>query len=419
MPTAEILSQGDEVVTGQIADTNAAYLSERLTELGFTVTRHTTVGDRLDDLRDALCEIARRADVCIGTGGLGPTADDLTADAVARAFDRPLVFDEEAMRQIEAMYSRFKRVMPEINRKQAWLPGGSLPLYNAWGTAPGFAVETERAWMAFMPGVPREMHAMFKERVEPELRRRFALRAGRLVTLRTTGAGESDLQQRVAGFTHPGVVLGFRTILPENWIKLRFESDVEPETVRQLTDEVASRVGSPLFAIEGLPDHPLAAPAGGGLAHVVGRLLTVRAETLTVAESCTGGRVASMCTAVPGSSAWFLDGVVVYANAAKMRLLGVQSDTLARHGAVSPEVAVEMARGAQTRSGATYALSITGIAGPDGGTPGKPVGTVEVALATADGVESRTFHLGGDRDRIQSLSAAGALDLLRRRLQGR
>lgn len=411
MPTAEILSQGDEVVTGQIADTNAAWLSERLTDLGFVVVRHTAVGDRRGDIVAALREVGARADVCVGTGGLGPTDDDLTAAAVAEVLGCELVFDEEAMRQIEAMYARYQRVVPELNRKQAWLPAAAAPLYNAWGTAPGFAATIGRAWCSFLPGVPGEMRAMFDALVAPELRRRFDLRPGRLVTIRTTGIGESDLQERVGRIERPGVVFGTRTALPENHAKLRFDASVSDDEARALIDELVARIGTPVFAVEGLGD------AGGSLVEVVARLLAARGETLAVAESCTGGLVGAQCTSVPGSSGWFLEGVVAYANAAKVRLLGVDPAALEQHGAVSAEVCRQMAIGARDRSGATYALAITGVAGPGGGTPDKPVGTVHVGLATPNEFHHRRLKLGGDRQRIRMLAAGGALDLLRRKLQ--
>lgn len=416
MPTAEILSQGDEVVTGQIADTNAAWLAERLTELGFEVVRHTTVGDSLEAIRDALREIAPRCDLCLGTGGLGPTDDDWTARAVAEAFDRPLVFDEVAMAQIEAIYAKFKRNMPEVNRRQAWLPSGARRIDNSWGTAPGFAVDTAgaggRALFAFMPGVPREMKPMFDQMILPVLRERFDLRPGRLVTLRTVGVAESELQQRLGGWSHPGVVVGYRTILPENWVKLRLSAGVTDADAAAIADELKRRIGTGVFAVEGL-----GAP-GGPLAEVIGRLLVSRQQTLAVAESCTGGQIAAQCTAIPGASAWFLEGAITYSNAAKTRVLGVPADTIERHGAVSAEVAMQMATGVRERSGASYGLAVTGVAGPGGGSPEKPVGTVHVALATSTDVHHRLLRLGGDRSRIQSLSASGALDLVRRHLEG-
>jgi len=411
MPTAEILSQGDEVVTGQTVDTNAAWLAERLTDLGFTVIRHTTVGDVLTDIRDIIRDAAARADLVIGTGGLGPTEDDLTARAVAEAFDRPLVLDEQALAHIEALYTRFGRRMPAVNRKQAWLPTGCQRLDNDWGTAPGFAVEEQGALLAFVAGVPREMRNLYEQRILPLLRARFDLAPGRLVTLRTTGVGESDLQERIGAFEEPEVVLGFRSILPENHVKLRFDAGTPKARVHAIVDDLAERIGSALFAIEGL-DTP-----GGSLAQVVARALADRGETLAVAESCTGGRVAAACTAIPGASTWFVEGLVTYANEAKVRLLGVRPETLAEHGAVSPEVCAQMARGVREHAGTTYGLGITGIAGPSGGSEQKPVGTVHVGLATPSTVHHRKLRLPGDRERIQTLSTAAALDLLRRSLQ--
>ncbi len=424
MPTAEILSQGDEVVTGQVADTNAAWLATRLTDLGFEVTRHTSVGDRLDDLCAVLAEIAGRADLCIGTGGLGPTQDDLTAEAVARAFDRPLQFDTEAMAQIETRYARFGREMPEVNRKQAWLPTGATRLDNAWGTAPGFyLVCPSETVMAFVPGVPREMQEMFDKRVLPMLRRHFDVSSGRLVTLKTTGVGESNLQERLGDFTYRDVVLSFRTKIPENHVKLRFTAGATDDYVQQVTDDIAARIGSSLFGID-----------SGSLAEVVGQTLGSRGETVSTAESCTGGRIGAMFTGIAGSSAWFSQGAITYSNDAKVRMLGVDPGVLERQGAVCEAVARQMAIGIRERAGTTYGLSATGIAGPGGGSTEKPVGTVHIAVAfpSPDDVQAastihRRLNLGGPsivdkssvlyRNRIQTLSAAAVIDSLRRHLQ--
>lgn len=419
MPVAEILSQGHEVVTGQTADTNAAFLSTRLVDIGFDVTRHTAVGDRLPDLIAVLGEIAARCEFCVCTGGLGPTADDLTAEAVAQAFGRPLQFDPAAMAAIEAMYARFGRVMPEINRKQAWLPEGCLRLDNDWGTAPGFALQGGGCSFVFLPGVPREMKAMFEHRVLPLLRERFALAPTTLVTLRTVGIGESNVQERIG--TLDGAVVSYRTILPENHLKLVFPPEAGPEARAGVVAEAARRIGSPVFAIEGAPEVAGRVAAGidlqgGPLAEVLGRTLLRRGETLAVAESCTGGRVAAECTAISGSSGWFLEGVVTYANAAKVRLLDVSPDDLDRHGAVSEPVARQMAEGVRRRAGSTWGLATTGIAGPTGGSAEKPVGLVHLALAGPTGTQHHLVRLGGDRARIQTLAAATALDLLRRAL---
>ncbi|MFT7520006.1 MAG: nicotinamide-nucleotide amidase, partial [Kiritimatiellia bacterium] len=203
MPTVEILSQGDEVITGQIADTNSAWLSDRLTAIGFTVVRHVTVGDRLDDIAQALATARSRADLCICTGGLGPTEDDLTSEAVAQVFSAPLRFDPIAMAHIESLYARYRRTMPEVNRKQAWLPLGAIRLDNDWGTAPAFAMLHDGHVTVCLPGVPREMKALFDARVLPLLEQHYQTQPAVLVTLRTTGAGESTIQERIGTFDEP------------------------------------------------------------------------------------------------------------------------------------------------------------------------------------------------------------------------
>ncbi|MBT3220147.1 MAG: competence/damage-inducible protein A [Proteobacteria bacterium] len=423
MPIAEILSQGDEVVTGQVADTNAAWLAEKLSDMGFRVSCHTAVGDSIDDLVPVLRQAAQRCDVAISTGGLGPTEDDLTALAVEQAFSLPLELHEVALEHIQAIYAHFGRTMPEINRKQALLPTGSAYLENLWGTAPGFAVQSSRAWMAFLPGVPREMRKMFFARVEPQLRAQFSMEPRRLITLRTTGIGESNLQERVGHIDHPHVTVSYRTHLPENHVKLIFDTGAVDAFVHQVVGDVAQRIRTALFSIEGLESalsesksHTPVDFGGGSLMEVVARALTKRGDTLATAESCTGGRVAAMCTAISGSSAWFQEGAVTYSNQAKVRLLGVQQGTLDGFGAVSEEVANAMALGVRQRANTTYGLATTGVAGPGGGSAEKPVGTVHIALAAPDGVHHRLLRLAGDRHRVQMLAAAAVVDLLRRHL---
>jgi nicotinamide-nucleotide amidase len=411
MLKAEILSQGDEVVSGQIADTNAAWLASELVQLGFEVTRHTGVGDKLEEIEDLVRLTARRCDVAISTGGLGPTDDDLTAQAVSKAFGRPLVLDEEALEQVKSYYAKAQRIMPKVNEKQAYLPEGSRRLDNHWGTAPGFAVEEDRALLAFLPGVPREMKKLFKAYIPALLAERHALEPARLVTIRTTGVGESAIQERIGSPELEHGVISYRTKLPENHVKLRFTPQASEAYIRQVSTELVDKIGSPVFCVEGL-DEP-----GGSLIEVVGRTLLSRGETLATAESCTGGRVAASCTGVPGSSQWFLEGVVAYSNRTKVELVGVSPETIAEHGAVSEQVARQLADGIRQRAGATFGLSTTGIAGPGGGTEEKPVGTVHIALSTATKTYHRCLRLGGQRDRIQQLSAAAVIDLLRRYLQ--
>lgn len=410
MASAIVLSQGDEVITGQTVDTNAAWLSERLVDLGLEVVRRVTVGDQREAIAAELAAAAQSVEVVLCTGGLGPTEDDLTAEAFAQAFGAPLALDEVAYAQITSMYAAWGRDMPASNRKQALLPAGSLRLDNPVGTAPGFAAQVGRGFVACMPGVPREMMRMWEDQVRPRIVERLALAPGRLVVLRTTGVGESALQDRIGPFQEPGMVLGYRTMVGENQIKLRIAPGVPEAQVEAVVARLHAVIGSPVFAIEGtgLP--------GGDLPTVIGRLLQDRGATLAVAESCTGGRAASLCTSVPGSSAWFVEGVVTYANQAKVRRLGVPEALLAQHGAVSEPVARAMAEGVRSTAGSTYGLATTGIAGPEGGTEAKPVGTVHLALSGPLGTEHRWMRLGGDRPRIQALAAHAALDLLRRHL---
>ena len=417
MPIAEVLSQGDEVVTGQITDTNAAWLAEQLTDLGFTIVRHVGVGDRVADLVSAFREISTRSDLCICTGGLGPTDDDLTAMAVAEAFDRPLELDEEALAQLKERYASFGRPMAPVNERQAWLPKGSVRLDNAWGTAPGFAVLGGQTQFMCLPGVPREMRPMFEARVLPLIHQRFALRPARLVTLRCIGVGESDLQQAMGDWKAPGVVISYRTKLPENHLKLRFDPDVASVAVVSAIEGVLDCIGKWVFTIEGSPSVIPGFDTGGGAHHeVVGRLLAARGHTLATAESCTGGRIAAACTEIPGSSAWFLEGVVSYSNAAKVRLLGVPETLLNEHGAVSEPVVQHMAMASRERADATWGIGVSGIAGPGGGSPEKPVGTVHIAVDGPGGATHRQLRLPGDRVRVQTLSVAAALEMLRRRL---
>jgi nicotinamide-nucleotide amidase len=423
-PRAVLISQGDEVVTGQIVDTNAAWLAELLTDLGVEVRLHLTAGDRLEDLEHTLRIAAAHADLVVCTGGLGPTDDDLTAESVARTFGFDLAFDDVAWQAICDRYARFGRPVPPANRKQALLPQPSRRLDNAWGTAPGFEIEVGTAQgaphavvFAFLPGVPSEMKPMFLERVLPAWQARLPEKPGRLVTLRTTGVGESVLQERmnpIMPSIPPEVVVGYRTMPGENLLKLRFAGSLDEAQIQHHTLAVLHALGRCVFAVEGV-----SVPgwrAAGSLIELIAAEMNARGATLAVAESCTGGRVAALCTQLAGSSAWFHEGVVTYANEAKVRLLGVPAALLAEHGAVSEPVARAMAEGVRARAGTTYGVAITGIAGPGGGSDEKPVGTVHLALATPDTTEHLAVRLGGRREMVQTLATHAALDLLRRHL---
>jgi nicotinamide-nucleotide amidase len=292
MPILEIFSQGEEIVTGQTVDTNAAWLSEQAVQMGFSVTRHTTVGDKLADLVDLMKEISLRADCCFCTGGLGPTSDDLTAEAVAQAFGLPLEFDETAYRQIQSYFSNRQRPMPEINRKQALLPQGSIRLDNDWGTAPGFAVQAGRCWFAFMPGVPSEMRNMFAERVKPLIEGRFALSPSQLVTIKTFGLGESDIQQLIGNIAIPDAVqLGFRAGVDEVQTKLLFPPGYPEPEMMELTNKVADCLIRPVcvFGIDGLGE------SVGNLASAVDRLMNKAGATLAIVETASQGLFAAKC----------------------------------------------------------------------------------------------------------------------------
>ena len=411
IPSAYILSQGDEVVTGQTVDTNAAWLSERLTDLGFAVTGHRAVRDDADEIRSAMVEVLHQADVVLCTGGLGPTEDDLTAGAAAAAVGCELALDPVALEHIRALYRRFDRPMPAVNEKQAWLPTLAERIDNHWGTAPAFCVESGRGMMFCLPGVPSEMRALWDAAVRPMLLERVALVPGRLVTIRTTGAGESNLQERLQGVEHPGAVLSFRTMSPENQIKLRFEPGLTESHIEDVTNAVRAAIGTAVFSVEGLGGEP-----GGSLVEVIARQMMSRAWTIATAESCTGGRIASEMTGLPGASSWFLEGCVTYSNDSKCRQLGVPATLIEAHGAVSEPVARAMAEGIRRRADAVLGLATTGIAGPSGGSEEKPVGLVHLALSTPSETVHRRIRLGGSRDRIQRLATATALDLLRRHL---
>ena len=408
----EILSTGDEVLTGQIVDTNAAFLADQMGSLGFEVVRHTTVGDDRAMLAAAFRQLGASADVVLCTGGLGPTVDDLTTEVTAEVLGAELRLDEAALAYMEGLWKTRGRPMPENNRKQAMIPSPAEVLQNPIGTAPGFAAKIDRAWFFFMPGVPREMKKMFAEQVVPRLE---ALRAEPTVfdvrVLRSFGLTESATDQALGGLEalFPGVKLGFRAHFPEIQIKLTVKGpdiEVARAQLEAAAVEVRRRVGAHLFS------------EGASMEEAVGEGLKRAHATLAAAESCTGGLVAQLVTAVPGSSEYFDRGFVTYTNQAKMDLLGVSEEILREHGAVSEPCARAMAEGARSRAGTTYAVAVTGIAGPGGGTPDKPVGLVFVALAGPEGTFVRRLRWPGQRDQVRAISAMVALDLVRRAVAG-
>lgn len=402
---AEIFSQGDEVITGQIADTNAAWLAQRLHHLGFDIVRHSTVGDRLERLVGLLHEIAHRADCCVCTGGLGPTVDDLTAAAVARAFGRPLTLDRGALAQIEDYFNRRGTPMPATNAKQAMLPRGSQRLDNLCGTAPGFTLTHRRCVFAFMPGVPSEMRRMFDGHVAPTLIERFHPRPARLIILRSVGLGESALQEKLKALKLPDSVrLGFRASVPENEIKLSFPPDFPAQEASALVDQASRLLGSAVFSIEG-PGWP-----GGNLAAVVGRLLLSRHATLAAAETASAGQLAWQCRGHP----WLLETVVAADTSRLWSLLGGEPGALPEDPMLAGPWLAGLLR---ERSRAGYALVNLGAISHGSAAETEPgPSSVILALAGPDGASARRITVAGSPERRCSQVAAWSLDELRRAL---
>jgi nicotinamide-nucleotide amidase len=410
---AWIVTVGDELLRGEIVDSNKSFLSERLIGLDLEVRRHVTVPDEAAAMEEVFREGAARARVVLVSGGLGPTRDDITTEVVARTFGRRLVRDEATLAAIGAFFARVGRTMAENNAKQADFPEGSEILPNPHGTAPGFMLDAEGALLCCMPGVPRELHAMMDEQVIPRIARRLG-RGGVIhaTLLRTFGLGESTLDRELDDLARddPHVTLGFRTQFPDNCVRVVARAETRQEAERRaarVVEEIRRRLGA-LVLGEG----------ERGLEEIVGELLTERKRTLAVAESCTGGLIASRLTDVPGSSAYLLEAMVVYSNEAKIRDLGVDPAALEEHGAVSEAVALQMALGIRERARADIGLGVTGVAGPEGGTQEKPVGTVFIGLADDAGTAVRRHQLVFDRRRNKHLSSQIALDWVRRRLLG-
>jgi nicotinamide-nucleotide amidase len=407
---AEIIAIGSELASGQSLDTNSYWLSQQLTALGITIAFHTTLGDVLEDHLAVFENACTRADIVVMTGGLGPTQDDLTREALAQCAGVPLVEDAECLAAIAAMFARRNRVMSERNRVQALFPRGATPLPNPVGTAPGIWMQVDRATVACLPGVPHEMKLMFRDQVVPKLRQSGLVN---LITVHRKinlfGKGESEIEAQAMDLTARGRVPDVGITAHDSTISFRITATAPTEEEARLLIEptaqlIYERYGS-LVVGEGSDDVPEA----------VARELAAANATLATAESCTGGVVAQMITAIPGVSQSYLGGVVSYANEAKIEFLGVPSALIDNHGAVSPQVAAAMAEGVRTRLGADLGLATTGVAGPSGGTPEKPVGLVYVGLATLKGTETRRLDIGSDqpRDIIQRRSSKAALNWVR------
>jgi nicotinamide-nucleotide amidase len=405
---AEIIAVGSELLTPDRVDTNSLFLTARLNQLGIEVTRKTVVGDDLAPLRGAFEDAARRVELIIASGGLGPTEDDRTRDAVADLLGRKLSQDPAVMDKIAARFRKIGRPMSTVNARQAMVPEGATVLDNDRGTAPGLWLESNGRIFLLLPGPPHELKAMFAAQVEPRLAR---ISTGvRLIgrELRVAGMGESDVDQRIAPIytRHENVQTTILTAPGEIQIHLRIWTSDATSAERELQDiqeSIALALGEAVFTTR-----------GESMEEVVARELTLRHATIATAESCTGGLLAERLTRISGSSAYFLGGVVSYSNTLKSAWVDVPAEIIESRGAVSSEVAVALADGIRRRTGATLGVGITGVAGPTGGTPEKPVGTVHVAIADASGSKERGVHYPGERDRIRWQASQTALDLVRR-----
>jgi nicotinamide-nucleotide amidase len=415
----EIINTGTELMLGGVLNTHHQWLARQLYLQGYFVSRQTAVPDTGPVIQAAVKEALSRADLIITTGGLGPTSDDLTRELVASLLGRKLVLEERVLRPIEAFYAARQRPTPPTTRVQALVPEGAQVLLNAHGTAPGLVIEVDpnpfragqsSSLLVMLPGPTRELRPMFSEQVLPLLRQRFPLNQPFAAqTLRTTGLGESVIEERIgprlAELVQDGLELGYCAQVGQVELRLIGRGARANALVTQAESIIRQELD---IAIFGQGDDLLET--------VVVRKLTEKHKTLALAESCTGGFLAHRITNVPGASAVLLAGWITYSNEAKQRLLGVRSETLAQHGAVSEATAREMAEGVRERLGTDYALSVTGIAGPAGGSEAKPVGTVFIGLATPEKTEVIRQFYPVDRETFKFAASQQALDLLRRAL---
>jgi nicotinamide-nucleotide amidase len=406
----EIITIGDELLLGRTIDTNSAYIAHKISALGLNVRFKSSVGDDVAEIEEAIKLAVKRSGVVIATGGLGPTDDDNTKKAIVKVFQRRLVFDEKLLEDIRARYARRGIEMPAINQNQALLPSGSHIFKNKIGSAVGIGVIEKDFMFIALPGVPVEMRQIIDDEIIPFLKGKSLGRPLQMVTLRTNGIIESQLAEILSQDLKPesGVKLAY---LPgESGVDLRVvgsgdKVEIVGESVRRLVSYIEKKVSKHIYGRD-----------SDTLPSVIGQLLNDNDKTVAAAESCTGGMLGEMITTVSGSSKYFLGSIVAYANEIKERQLGVSKGLLEKHGAVSEECAVEMAVGCRRVFECDYALSITGISGPDGGSEDKPVGTTYIGLSSAHTNFARRFNFGVDRQTNRARACYAALELLRREI---
>ena len=413
----ELINTGSELMLGRVLNTHQQWLCRRLSDLGYVVTRQVAVSDDSEPMQNAVRESLARADLIITTGGLGPTSDDRTRDLIAEMLGTQLVLNQEVLERIVAFFTARKRPMPEGTKVQAMVPATARVLLNEHGTAPGLILEAPAgkfrpgpAALLMLPGPPRELRPMFTAQVVPWLAQRFPCHDAFVCrTLKTTGLGESRVEEIIAPklqhLASRGLELGYCARTGEVDVRFVGRGAKARQTVAEAEAIVREAIAEHVFGVD-----------DDQLEDAIVRLLTERRQTLALAESCTGGYIANRITNVPGASAVLWGGVVSYANEAKVHFLGVNEATLAAHGAVSEQTALEMAQGARRSSRADYALSVTGIAGPSGGTEEKPVGLVFIGFADAKGARAYKFLNRFDRETFKYVTSQQALEILRRAL---
>lgn len=406
---AEILAVGTELLMGQIANTNAQYISSRLPDVGIGVYFHSVVGDNPNRLKECLRLALSRADIVIMTGGLGPTQDDLTKETVAEAMNRRLVLDQESLDKMKTFFKNLNREMTENNVKQAYLPENSIIIRNKNGTAPGCIIEEAGKIVIMLPGPPSEMKPMLDDTVIPYFIEKTEFK---LVSrfLRIFGIGESAMENKIIDLVNNQTNPTIAPYAKDGEVTLRItaryaKNEEATDIITPVENEIRHRLGDTVYSSE-----------NKNMEEVAAELLVGTDTSIAIAESCTGGLISSKLTDIPGISKVFDRGIISYSNTSKVESLGVMQETLDAYGAVSRETALEMAIGIRRISHTDLGLSITGIAGPDGGTPEKPVGLVYVALATANGAECKELKLWGSRTRIRNVTALHAFDLVRRHL---